>query len=134
MRDSRRFLRLVLAAVALSSLLPSWRASAQEGPEDEAALLLGQMSDAAKVGQLFIVTFPGTDVEEGSAVAELIRDYHIGGVLLRPENGNIANDGDAPTQVASLVSQLQRAAWDAVRTGGAGPGPPYVHLLVAVTH
>ncbi len=134
MRDSRRFFTLLVAAVALWSLVPHWHAGAQEKPEDEAALLLDQMSDAAKVGQLFVVTFPGEDVGEGSAIAELIGNYYIGGVLLQPENGNIANDGNAPTQVASLVHQLQRAVWDATRTGVTSARSPYIPLFVAVTH
>jgi beta-N-acetylhexosaminidase len=132
-RHSRLF-RLALAAVAVSALLPSASAGAQGSVEEQVTLLLSQMSDAAKVGQLFIVTFPGTDVDEESAITELLRDYHVGGVLLRPENGNIANDGDTPIQVANLVHQLQRAGG---RTTGAGWTTgiiPYVPLLAAVAH
>jgi beta-N-acetylhexosaminidase len=134
MRHPSRISRVLLAVAFLPFLLPSSLASAQEGLEGEVTRLLAEMSDAAKVGQLFIVTFPGTDLTQESAVAELIRDYHVGGVLLRPENGNIANDSDAPAQVAALVDELQGATWEATRAGTATSRNPYVPLFVAVSH
>lgn len=82
---------------------------------EEVADLMARMSTAAKVGQLFIVSFPGSEVTDESLIAELIRDYRVGGVVLEPENGNIINEGDTPARVAALVSQLQEAAWAATR-------------------
>jgi beta-N-acetylhexosaminidase len=108
--------------------------------EDEVVLLMESMSAAAKVGQLFLVAFPGVETSEDAAIAELIRDYHIGGVVLLPENGNIVNEGDTPAQVATLVGQLQQVAWDATRpvtetTTGEEVSPgPFIPLFVAVNH
>jgi beta-N-acetylhexosaminidase len=104
-----------------------------------------QMSSAAKVGQLFLVTFPGAEVTENAIVAELIRDYHIGGVVLLPDNGNITNEGDTASQVATLARQLQQTAWDATQavtetlldtladeeTAGQAP---FVPIFIAVSH
>ncbi|TET53886.1 MAG: hypothetical protein E3J64_02875, partial [Anaerolineales bacterium] len=134
MSDSRWFCRLALLAAVLLSLAPTPHASAQEVDEDLVAQLMGRMSSAAKVGQLFVVTFPGVDVDEEAAITALLRDYQIGGVLLRAENGNIDNDGDTPTQVATLVSDLQQATWDALRAEGGSPTSPYIPLFVAVDH
>ena len=113
-------------------------AHAQEG--DGVARLMERMSSAAKVGQLFLVSFPGTEVTGGAIITELIRDYHVGGVVLLPGNGNIVNQGDTPTQVATLVGQLQTAAWQATQpvtetlsTEETPPGP-FVPLFVAVSH
>ena len=50
--------------------------------DDIVAQLMAEMSDTAIVGQLFVVTFPGSEVADGSLIAELIRDYRIGGVML----------------------------------------------------
>ncbi|MCX7855666.1 MAG: hypothetical protein N2556_06790 [Anaerolineae bacterium] len=108
----RRFLTGVfLVALIAGSLAP---VSAQQ-PTDPAVALLSRMPPAARVGQLFIVTFPGTDTTETSAIYDLIVNERIGGVLLSPENGNILNEGDTPAQVATLNSQLQHLAWDAAQ-------------------
>jgi beta-N-acetylhexosaminidase len=47
-----------------------------------------RMSVADRVGQLFLVTFTGSDVSDNSEVATLVRDYRVGGVVLLPANGN----------------------------------------------
>jgi beta-N-acetylhexosaminidase len=103
--------------------------------DDKVAQLMAEMSSAEKVGQIFLVTFPGSEVTDGALVTELIRDYNIGGVVLLPENGNIVNTGDTPKQVATLVGQLQEAAWnasqpttDTLKTG------PFIPLFIAVSH
>jgi beta-N-acetylhexosaminidase len=99
------------------------------------AQLMEEMSSAEKVGELFLVTFPGSEVTDDALITELIRDYHVGGVVLLPENGNIINTGNTPEQVATLVAQLQETAWsasqpttDTLETG------PFVPLFVAVSH
>jgi len=129
---------LLTLALVVTMLSPLGMARAQE--EDEVAWLMERMSSAAKVGQLFLVAFPGAEVAEGTAIAELIRDDHVGGVVLLPQNGNIVNEGDTPAQVATLVGQLQQAAWDATQpvTGTlsgkeAAPGP-FIPLFIAVNH
>ncbi len=132
--------RLVtLALVAILILSGLHRASfAQE--EDEVTRLMERMSNAAKVGQLFLVTFPGAEAAEDAAITELIRDYHVGGVVLQPENNNIVNEGDTPAQVAALVGQLQGAAWAAMQpvtetfvVTESLPGP-FIPLFIAVNH
>lgn len=131
-----RLLTLALVAALLMPLLPPGATHAQE---DAVARLMAKMSPAAKVGQLFLVTFPGSKVTDDAAITELIRDYHVGGVVLLAENGNIVNDGDTLTQVATLVGQLQEVAWAATQpvTGTAAeesaPGP-FIPLFVAVNH
>jgi beta-N-acetylhexosaminidase len=92
-----------------------------------------RMSGAAKVGQLFVVTFPGSQVTEDAVIAELIRDYHVGGVVLKPENGNIVNVGNTPEQVATLVAQLQETTWQATRAFTDTVPEPFVPLLVATS-
>ncbi len=71
--------------------------------------LLQEMSVADRVGQLFVVTFQGRKTGSTSEIAELIRDYRIGGVVLSADNGNFSNTpgADTPRQVAILANQLQ---------------------------
>ena len=133
----KRLLALALVAAILIPLTPPGASRAQE--DDDVARLMEEMSSAAKVGQLFLVTFPGAEATDEAIITELIRDYHVGGVLLLPDNGNIVNEGDTPVQVATLVTQLQQAAWDAVQqvaeTLGAEEIPgPFIPLFIAVSH
>ncbi len=136
MAHLKRLLTLALVGAVLISLAPPGASRAQE--EDVVARLMEEMSSAAKVGQLFLVTFPGAEVNDETSVAALIRDYHVGGVLLLPENDNIINEGDTLTQVATLVGQLQQTAWDAAQPvtetlGGELPNP-FIPLFIAANH
>jgi len=140
--DLKRYLTLALVVTILALLVPPRLTLAQEEEgDDEVARLMEQMSSAAKVGQLFLVTFPGAEISEEAAIAELIHDYRVGGVVLLPENGNIVNEGDTPAQVATLVGQLQETAWTATQPvtetlGEVEPPPPgpFVPLFIAVSH
>ena len=137
-KQLKRLTTLALVVAILMPIVSPSMAWAQE--DDEVARLMERMSSAAKVGQLFLVTFPGAEVTEDAVIAELIRDYHVGGVVLLPDNGNIVNEGDTPAQVASLIGQLQESAWEATNSltetlvqDGVSPGP-FVPLFVAVSH
>ena len=48
--------------------------------------VFSQLSANERVGQLFIVTYEGTDVSATSVIASLIRDYRVGGVWLQQSN------------------------------------------------
>ncbi len=123
------------------SLLGGWFFPAQaQQPVDPAVRLLESMPAAARVGQLFIVSFPGISVDETTDIWELLIEYRIGGVLLRSANDNIVNEGDTATQVATLTNALQNVAWEAARTplpsemgsDEEGASSPFVPLLIAV--
>ncbi len=134
----KRLLTLALLATILISLAPLGPSRAQD--EDVVTRLMEDMSSAARVGQLFLVAFPGAEVTDDAAITELIRDYHVGGVVLLPENGNIINEGDTPTQVATLVGQLQQTAWEATQpvtetlVEEEAPPGPFIPLFIAVNH
>jgi beta-N-acetylhexosaminidase len=143
----KRFKRLAILALVVMLWIPPVTlpcvVRAQE--EDEVARLMEHMSSAAKIGQLFLVTFPGAEVTEDAVITELIRDYHVGGVVLLPNNGNVVNEGDTPVQVATLIGQLQAVAWAATQPvtetlateeasqEKASPGP-FIPLFIAVSH
>jgi len=133
----KQWVTLALVAAVLISLLSPGVTRAQE--EDRVALLMESMSSAAKVGQLFLVTFPGAELADDALIAALIRDYHVGGVVLLSDNGNIVNEGDTPTQVVTLTGQLQQAAWEAtqpvtVTFEEEPPADPFIPLFIAVSH
>ena len=119
---------LLLISLLTLSLAPAPATLAQPAPVDVQAILQA-MTVADRVGQLFVVTLQGDDAAPESAVAELIREYRVGGVLLSPANGNFRNldpDGapaDTPQQVARLANQLQALAFDGALPAEAALAP-----------
>ncbi len=72
--------------------------------------MIAGMSVNQKVGQLFLISFPGSDVLPGSDIADLIINYRIGGVQLKAANNNIVNGPDVLSQVAEMTNRLQLLA------------------------
>lgn len=100
--------------LALPSVTPDAAEAAAADPLDALAqAIFAGMTPAQRVGQLFVVTFQGNDVQFGSDIVDLIANDHIGGVVLSPRAGNFSNarGADTPRQVAVLVNQLQAAAY-----------------------
>src|SRR4030042_530016 len=71
--------RLIVFLVVIGLLLPptSTRVVAQS-TDDRIERILSAMSVEQRVGQLFMVDFPGAEAMPDSAIAHLIRDYHVG--------------------------------------------------------
>jgi len=72
--------------------------------------LLAQMTPAEKVGQLFLITFTGSEVSSVGSLAQLIQDYHIGGVVLSSTNDNFS-DVNTASSASELIRSLQEIAW-----------------------
>jgi beta-N-acetylhexosaminidase len=87
--------------------------------------LLSTMTVEERVGQVFLVTFVGNDPSPGTDIAKLVRQDHVGGVVLLASNSNFYNDATTPRQVAELSNGLQALAM------GQGAQVP---LFVAVDH
>lgn len=70
--------------------------------------MLSELSPREKVGQLFLVTFNGTDTSERSQIHSLIKDHNIGGVVLQRDQDNFGG-GEATLQSAyELIANLQQ--------------------------
>ncbi|NIO69838.1 MAG: hypothetical protein GTN71_12615, partial [Anaerolineae bacterium] len=141
-----------LLVAMMLSLLPVPVAAQAE--DDFVQEIIARMSVEERVGQLFVVTFAGSDVGPGSDIAQLIVQYRVGGVVLLSSNGNFSNQGDTPLQVAQLTNGLQQLAFTAAQqaTGTIPPGTqpvtgttpvtgtlplgpgPYIPLLIALDH
>jgi len=121
-------LSLAVLGIILVSLLLPIPLEAQDDSDFIQGLMDG-MSVEEKVGQLFLVTFVGSDHGLGSDVAELIRDYRVGGVVLLAGNANFTNEEDTPRQVAALTNGLQALAFSQPLTGTITPIP----LFIAIT-
>ncbi len=121
MGRSLKVLQITLSILLLLGLLPMSVGFAQDEepsqprtPEETNALIqriIDNMSVEQRVGQLFLVTFPGSDTGPNSAIAHLVRDLHVGGVVLSPQNGNLRNEGNTGEQALQLNNDLQTYAF-----------------------
>lgn len=76
-------------------------------PKDQASALLQTLTPEEKVGQLFLVTFNGTDVGPKSQIYDLIANHYIGGVVLQAANDNFTSTDQPIQQAQALIRQLQ---------------------------
>jgi beta-N-acetylhexosaminidase len=130
-----------LAVAAWLGLAMFGLAAAPSG--DLAEDLLARMTPEQRVGQLFLVTFRGSSLNEDNPIYSLIREYYIGGVVLRAEEDNFVGPPDTVTTARALVRALQAAAFQAsADSAGAidhvplligiareGNGPPYSTIM-----
>jgi beta-N-acetylhexosaminidase len=78
-------------------------------PEQKARVLLAQMTPQEKVGQLFLVSFKGTDVSEQSQIYDLVKNHFIGGVVLDQASDNFTGE-DTLVNAQNLITGLQSVA------------------------
>jgi beta-N-acetylhexosaminidase len=140
MRNRLRLLQIALVLLLLFEGSVGVAAPAQQEPSyrDLAANLLAGMTPAERVGQLFLVTFEGVEGGPRTPIAELITEYHVGGVILRTDNDNfLAHDQTVPfTQ--DLARQLQNHRYASAQQEAADPvteeiyQPAYVPLLIGM--
>jgi len=128
----RVFSVLMLFVILVLQTAPLSLAQAQQ--KDPVGNLMAHMSAEEKVGQLFLVTFKGTDATAQSQIYDLIANQHVGGVVLTQANDNFVAAPDTTTGAYALVSALQQAEWN----GTLNPLPPsakqdYVPLLIGIS-
>jgi len=83
----------------------------------KAQQLLGKMTAEEKIGQLFLITFQGDSIEEGSELSAFLQDYQVGGVILSRDNENFTGPNDTVQTTFNLTSQLQRTVRENSLTG-----------------
>lgn len=133
-----RFTRIFFLINLLVLLIPIPMAQAQTPtPPPQMQLILNSMTPEEKVGQLFLVTFKGTETGNTSQIYDLMVRYHIGGVVLLAQNDNFGQDTVGQTQ--TLINDLQALEWNISRnpvkdpiTGEEYPST-YIPLFVGIT-
>jgi beta-N-acetylhexosaminidase len=138
-----RIFRTVFHTLLLLSLIIPWSSSnATAAPsrfpfmdeaDQKAAVLLSRLSPEERVGQLFLVTFKGTDFSKDSQIYDLIVEHHIGGVVLTNANNNFIGPENTLAEVQKLTTGLQQLAWDSKNTLGGGVPDNYVPLFVGIS-
>ena len=104
---------MLLFIFAVSIFSPALQVNAQTAtPPGNVLALLEEMTPEERVGQLFAVTFEGTDASRESEIYDLIANYHVGGVILLAENDNFTASTTSVADVHGLISTLQKIEWD----------------------
>ncbi|MDD5369439.1 MAG: glycoside hydrolase family 3 N-terminal domain-containing protein [Anaerolineaceae bacterium] len=139
-----KFARIILAlGILFGGLAPVTPGQAGELATQRADLANAQaimqgLTPEERVGQLFLVTFKGNQVNQTSQIYDLITKYHVGGVMLLAANDNFIGPDQTVQDLHRLVSELQTNNWNASRsdTPNSGAGntqlPNYVPLFVGI--
>jgi beta-N-acetylhexosaminidase len=97
------------------------------------------MTPEERVGQLFLVTFNGTDVGLESQIYDLITNYHVGGVILQQESDNFLPPPQTENGAWQLIRALQTAEWSASQSNQIEPEtnqefrPAFIPLIVGIS-
>ena len=111
---SRHLFHLLILLTFIASLLgPVSAARAQtQTPPTKVLAVLAAMTPEERVGQLFLVTFRGTDTSAESQIYDLIVNHHVGGVALLAENDNFIDEPDTINAAHQLINKLQTIEWE----------------------
>lgn len=126
-------LLLLLALLPLPHAIPT--AASPRGQLNDPAAIIASWTPEERVGQLMLVTFESSSLRRDTAIAQLISQYNVGGVVLLAENDNINGQVNTPRLVQSLTIELQQLAYDSAQTTADRPTPrAFVPLFITTTH
>jgi len=120
---------LILLTFCISLLGSGSVARAQtQSQATTAQAILQSMSPEERVGQLFLVTFRGTDTSSDSQIYDLIVNHHVGGVVLLAANDNFVAEPDTISGVHHLINTLQTIESDATTQNLSGQSPRNIYI------
>ena len=140
MRLRRIFLAVTLSVLILTSVGVPFSVRAQTAaPPPDVRQLFDAMTPEERVGQLFLVTFTGTDTSQQSQIYDLIANHYIGGVVLSAGNDNFVAAPNTVTTAYQLIQNLQDVEWNTSQNFSGTPSATpisqhaYVPLFIAMT-
>lgn len=134
----RRLIHGLLLWTALASLLqptPAARAEVQF-QNSQAQAVLASLTPEERVGQLFLVTFQGTDTHDQTQIYDLVANHHVGGVVLLAGNDNFVPEPDTIASAHRLTTALQTIESNSSTAAEANTEPEentYVPLFVGIS-
>lgn len=112
----------------------------QDDPARQKAVdFMARLTPEERVGQLFVVTFPGSNIDIESQIYDLIVNHHVGGVILLRSNDNFNHVDGTINGVYQLISGLQEIEWEGSQRDAANPvsgvsfRPQYIPLFIGVS-
>ena len=140
MELKRFFLAVMLSLLILTAAGYPSNVKAQTGtPSGSIRQLFDGMTPEERVGQLFLVTFTGTDTTNKSQIYDLIVKHNIGGVILRADNDNFVPAPNTISTTYQLTNSLQQLEWNSSLTPPFDPQTTlpiphsYVPLFIAIS-
>jgi beta-N-acetylhexosaminidase len=141
---ARYLLRLVILIPLIFATIRGSVASAlplqQTSSAQEHALALWEtLTPEEKVGQLFLVTFDGADVDFETQIYDLITNYHIGGVVLQGKSDNFLPAPQTVNGTWQLARALQTAEWSASQSNQIEPEtneefrPAFIPMIIGIS-
>src|SRR5687767_8800375 len=127
-----RWLTLFTVGASLLGPLPAARAQTPI-PAAKIQAVLDAMTPEERVGQLFLVTFRGTDTSAESQIRDLISNHHIGGVVLQAGNDNFMAEPDTVKGAHQLINDLQGMEWEATASSSLPDQNTFVPLFIGVS-
>jgi beta-N-acetylhexosaminidase len=130
---------LILAGFVSPGIVQADKAYQSADPQAAAKSLLNTLTPEERVGQLFLVSFSGQETAQESQIYDLIRRYHIGGVILIRENDNFSGAPDTLSEAQRLIIDLQKIEWSGTEEIDEDPNsstfgtPAYIPLFVAIS-
>lgn len=106
-----RLIRILLLGIFIFSLVPGTVAAQTPTPPTAVRVILNSMTPEERVGQLFLVSFTGTNTGTDSQIYDLITKRHVGGVVLTAGNDNFS-ETDTLNSAHQLIEELQQVEWD----------------------
>ena len=95
------------------------------------------MTPEERVGQLFLVTFQGTETHDQTQIYDLIANHHVGGVVLLAGNDNFLPEPDTISSAHQLIGALQTVEANAPSTaqsgGAAQANNSFVPLFIGIS-
>lgn len=136
---TRITLSIIFLSVLIAAPLQAARAQGTPEPGTPAAVqdLFDIMTPEERVGQLFLVTFTGTDTGNTSKIYDLVVNQHVGGTVLLAGNDNFVASPGTLAGARDLIRGLQQIEWNSsVRppndpTTGRPISRAYVPLFIA---
>ncbi len=107
--------------------------------QEHAQALLDTLTPEERVGQLFLVTFNGTDIDFDSQIYDLIVNYHVGGVILQGKSDNFLPPPQTETGAWQLTRELQTTEWSASQSNQIEPEtneefrPAFIPLFIGIS-
>lgn len=137
----KQILHVVMILVILLGLPGAARqvwAQTDSDPLVQARAALSSMTPEERVGQLFLISFDGSEIRADDPIVKLIQKYYIGGVVLSEARNNFTGPEGTIEKAYALTSQLQNLSYETSLTvhytsSSAAFFPTYVPLFIAIS-
>jgi beta-N-acetylhexosaminidase len=136
----QRLLKAISIVSIMTMSLCAVRLPLANAEQDIATDLLEAMTPEERIGQLFLVTFTGSKIEDGDAIYDLVVTHRISGIILSRDNGNFIDAPESIGTARDLITSIQKANYESSAIASIEDSeteqpekPVYVPLFIAIS-